>query len=92
MRYNAYTAREAGKLHELIPSTTLDMQLKSGEYSTNVACLLGVDVMDKGEVCKFCGMLLDGFGIHCLSCMGGGDHTLQHNAEGCKGVIRLRFA
>ena len=41
---------------------------------------LGVDVLDSGRPCCFCGQHLDAQGSHCLYCMAGGDATTQHNA------------
>ena len=59
---------------------TLDMKLTSSEFSTNVAGILGVDVMEAGAPCSLCGMILDCKGCHALSCMSGGDQVHEHNA------------
>ena len=79
-RLNAYSAKGAGTLYWVIPCKALDMKLSSSEFVTNVACRLGVDVMEGGEPCPKCGMQMDGQGIHPQSCMAGGDAVLQHNA------------
>ena len=79
-RRNAYAAKGAGKLYELTPSVTLDMKVESSDFGTNVACRLGVDVMEAGETCPKCGMLLDAQWIHPQSCMAGGDASRVHNA------------
>ena len=55
------------------------MQLKHGEFSTLVSIRLGVDVMEGGQPCGFCGLILDSKGLHCWSCMAGGDATAVHN-------------
>jgi hypothetical protein len=80
VRLNAYSAKGAGALYGLTPSVTLDTNLSAGEFATNVACRLGVDVMDAGRPCQMCGAILDSQGIHCQSCMAGGDAVLEHNA------------
>ena len=80
VRKNAYSAKGAGKLFRIIPSKALDTKLTSGEFVTNVACLLGVDVMEGGEPCPKCGVMLDCKGTHPKSCMAGGDKNILHNA------------
>ena len=45
-----------------------------------MACLLGVDVLEKDTPCPMCGSALDVYGMHPLSCMCGGDQTYEHNA------------
>ena len=76
----AHSAPGAGAELGVTPSKTLDKQLTRGEFVTVVSRRLGVDVMDGGVPCTTCGQVLDSKGIHCMSCMGGGDHTVQHNA------------
>jgi hypothetical protein len=80
VRLNANSAKGAGTLFGVTPSMTLDMNLSAGEFATNVAGRLGVDVMDAGTPCQMCGAMLDAEGMHCLSCMAGGDAVLEHNA------------
>ena len=63
-----------------MPSKTLDTYLTPSEFVNTVSRRLGVDVMDGGMPCCFCGHHLDEQGSHCLSCMaGGGDATTLHN-------------
>ncbi len=76
----AYSALGCGHEVDLVPSKTLDTNLSRGEFATTVARRLGVDVMGADSPCGFCGQLLDPGGLHCLSCMAGGDATSQHNA------------
>ena len=80
VRRTAHSAKGASKLYEVVPSVTLDTHLSASEFAMNVACRLGVDVMDAGGPCKMCGMQLDSHGIHAQSCMGGGDAVREHNA------------
>ena len=80
VRHQAFSAKGSGKLFGVIPSKTLDMQLSTNEFATNVACLLGVDVLEGDTPCPMCGSALDVYGIHPLSCMCGGDQTYEHNA------------
>ena len=86
VRRLAYAAKGAGRLYELTPSRTLDMKLSTNQFATNVACRLGVDVMEGGDACPKCGIQLDCKGLHFWSCMAGGDATLEHN------VVRDIFA
>ena len=79
VRFNAYSAKGCGKLYELTPSLTLDTHLTASDYAANVAVTLGVDVLDYGKLCRFCGKLLDAGGVHCMSCMYGGEQVLEHN-------------
>ena len=78
-RISAYAAKGAGKMYDVTPSTALDMQLSASEFATNVACLLGVDVVEGGALCSLCGTAMESSGNHALSCMCGGDQTLEHN-------------
>ena len=78
-RLNAYSAGGAGVLLGVTPSKTLDNNLSSSEFATVVACQLGVDVMEGGSSCCFCGQLLDCKGRHAWSCMAGGDTVATHN-------------
>jgi hypothetical protein len=80
VRQNAFSAKGGGEMFEVTPSKTLDTQLTSSEFATNVACTLGVDVLDAGAPCNMCGMMQDCAGIHALSCMSGGDQVYEHNA------------
>ncbi len=75
-----HASKKAGMLYGLAPSRTLDMQLTTSELAINMACRLGVDVMDAGGPCKYCGMQLDAKGIHAHSCMAGADAIWEHNA------------
>ena len=79
-RLTAYSAKGAGRLNDLTPSKKLDMHLSSREFANNVAVCLGVDVMEAGGSCSICGAVLDSFGIHCQSCMAGGDAERVRNA------------
>ena len=79
VRLNAHSAQGANALYQLTPSKTLDMQLSPSQFADNVALRLGVDVLEEGLVCPMCAMPLDAKGIHCLSCMGGGETTDTHN-------------
>ena len=63
--HNAYAAKGAGKLFELTPFMTLDMQLTSREFSINVAGILGIDVIVAGAACGLCGMLMGQQGLPC---------------------------
>jgi hypothetical protein len=80
VRLSAYAAKAAGRILTLTPSETLDTNLKKGEFLAAAGARLGVDVMEGGLMCAFCGMLLDAKGLHAWSCTAGGDHTLRHNA------------
>ena len=42
IRLQAYSAKGGGQLYGVTPSVTLDMQLTSSEFATNVACTLHV--------------------------------------------------
>ena len=76
---NAYSATHAGVILGVTPSLTLDKCLSKSDFVLTVAGRLGVDVCEGDIPCGYCGMVMDRFGRHCLSCMSGGDHTLQHN-------------
>jgi hypothetical protein len=80
VRLNAHSAKGAGKVYELTPSKTLDIKFTPTEFVTNVASLLGANVMEGGGPWRKCRMQLDSKGIHPQSCMSGGDASLQHNA------------
>jgi len=56
------------------------MNFAKSEFATAVATPLGVDVMEAGHPCGFCGELIDAGGLHARSCMVGGERTTQHNA------------
>ena len=62
-----------------MPSKTLDTYLTPSEFVNTVSRRLGVDVMDSGMPCCFCGHHLDAQGSHCLSCMAGGEATTLQN-------------
>ena len=74
----AYSAKGSHEV-SLVPSKTLDTYLTPSEFVNTVSRRLGVDVMDSGMPCCFCGHHLDAQGSHCLSCMAGGDATTLHN-------------
>ena len=57
----------------------LDKHLSDSEVSINLGLLSGVDVLDAGCACRFCGMVMDTKGSHCLSCVAGGDVLMRHN-------------
>ena len=76
---NAYSTNTSGKLLGAAPSQTLDKNLSNTEFHIVVAMRLGVDVCGGGLPCRFCGMMMDSKGRHALSCMSGGDCTLEHN-------------
>ena len=78
-RRHAYSGLHAGKVLGVTPSLTLDKCLSKSDFAISVACRLGVDVCEGDVPCNFCGIVMDRGGRHCLSCMAGGDHTLQHN-------------
>ena len=75
----AYSAKGSGHEVSLVPSKTLHTYLTPSEFVNTVSRRLGVDVMDSGMPCCFCGHHLDAQGSHCLSCMAGGDATTLHN-------------
>ena len=76
----AYSAKGRGHEISLVPSKTLDTYLSPSEFVNTVSRRLGVDVMDSGRPCCYCGQHLDAQESHCLSCMAGRDATTQHNA------------
>jgi hypothetical protein len=78
-RMNAYSAPHAGKALDTTPSQAIDMSLTASEFVTEVSLRLGVDVCEGGQLCKFCGLVMDRYGRHSLSCMAGGDKTVAHN-------------
>jgi hypothetical protein len=78
-RLIAYSAPMATRWLEATPSRTLDKHLSSAELSLTTAVQLGVDVMEGGASCGFCGTIMDSKGIHPCSCMAGGDVTMRHN-------------
>ena len=75
----AYSAKGSGHEVSLVPSKTLDTFLTPSEFVNTVSRRLGVDVMDSGMPCCFCGHHLDAQGSHCLSCMAEGDAATLHN-------------
>ena len=75
----AYSAKGGGHEVSLVPSKTLDTYLTPSEFVNTVSRRLGVDVMDSGMPCCFCGHHLEAQGSHCLSCMAGRDATTLHN-------------
>ena len=62
-------------MRSLVPSKTLDTHLTPSEFVNTVSRRLGVDVMDSGMPCCFCGHHLDAQGSHCFSCRAGRDAT-----------------
>ena len=77
---NAYSAPLVGKALGSTPSKTLDKHLSRNEFVTEVAARLGVGVCEGGHACSFCGLASDSRGRHALSCMSGGDATVEHNS------------
>ena len=75
----AFAAPMAGRWLAAPPSKALDMHLSDAELSITTSLHLGVDVMEGGQLCKFCAEVLDCRGNHCISCMSGGDVLLRHN-------------
>ena len=63
----------------MTPSLTLDKRLSKTDFVITLAGRLGVDVCEGDVPCNYCGIVMDRLGRHCLSCMSGGDHTVQHN-------------
>ena len=78
-RLTAYSAPMAGRWLLATPAKTLDMHMSGVEVAIASSLHLGVDVMKGGGPCRFCGAVLDGKGVHCASCMAGGDVSLRHN-------------
>ena len=76
---NAYSSLHAGKVLGVTPSLTLDKCLSKSDFVMSVAGRAGVDVCEGDVPCIYCGMVMDWKGLHCLSCMAVGDHTLQHS-------------
>ena len=60
----AYSAKGSGHEVSLVPSKTLDTYLTPSEFVNTVSRRLGVDVMDSGRPCCFCGHHLDAQGSH----------------------------
>ena len=78
-RMIAYSAPMAGRWLEATPSKTLDKHMSSSELSITTAVHLGVDVLEGGTSCGFCGAAMDSKGIHPGSCTAGGDTLMRHN-------------
>ena len=78
-RMIAYSALMVGRWLAAAPSKTFDMHMSGAEVSITSCMHLGVDVLKGGELCRFCGAVLDAKGVHAASCMSGGDVNLRHN-------------
>ena len=76
----AHSAKGCGHEISLVASKTLDTHLSPSEFVNTVSRRLGVDVMDSGRPCCYCGQHLDALGLHCLSCMAVRDASTQQNA------------
>ena len=63
----------------VIPSKTLDKTISKTDFDLGLGVRLGVDFCEGGHSCPLCAQLDDNKGRHCLSCMPGGDQTLEHN-------------
>ena len=79
-RLDVFSATNAGRWQEAIPSKTLDMHFTNVEATVLVALQLGVDVYGEEAFCPMCGMVSDRKGIHASSCGCGGEGVLRHNA------------
>ena len=71
-------APHAGAWLDALPSIAFDMQLSNSEVQFGVGRRLGVPLCDE-HPCPFCLGVVDKWGAHCESCMGGGDKTVNHN-------------
>ena len=78
-RMIAFSAPMVGRWLEATPSRTLDKHMSGAELSITTALQLGVDVMEGGGSCGFCGATVDSKGVHSGSCTAGGDVTMRHN-------------
>ena len=79
-RLNSYAGPLAGRVLGAVPSKTLDKHISRQEFSIEISRRLGVDVLDAGMICQFCGIAADAKGSHCLSCVAGGDEIACHNS------------
>ena len=66
VRLQTYLAKGCGHEISPVPSKTLDTHLSPSEFANTVSRRLGVDVMDSGRPCGYCGQHLDAQGSHCL--------------------------
>jgi hypothetical protein len=78
-RLIAYSAPMAGRWLVAAPSKTIDMHMTGAEVAIASSLHLGVDVVQGGGPCRFCGAVMDSKGVHPASCMAGGDVNLRHN-------------
>ena len=78
-RLIAYSAPMVGRWLSAKPSPNADMHMSGQEVSICTSLQLGIAVMNGGHLCRFCNSVTDSYGIHCGSCMAGGDVTLRHN-------------
>jgi hypothetical protein len=83
-RATAQACRAPGSGRWLLRPPTLvgDTVFSSIDFTTAVLQMLGVASLlgIAGDLCKFCGCIRDGRGIHDRSCTAGGDITVRHNA------------
>lgn len=64
-------------------TTNEKLFLTNDVFSTSIRLRLGIDVFPEPSLCRLCnrdGIISDTLGTHALVCVGGGLHTLAHNA------------
>ena len=64
----------------MTPSVSLGYVFDSREYTTLLRFWLGMPVYDAPRACPGCGVAMDMFGYHALTCAHLGDLGVRHNA------------
>ena len=77
-RLQAMSASKAGSWLEAQPNRALNTHLTNAEVQYGVGRRLGIELCEE-HPCPFCMGTVDKFGVHCESCMAGGDKTVNHN-------------
>ena len=77
-RWQAAAAPHAGSWMDAAPSIAFDTLLTNSEVKYGICRRLGVEVGADGP-CPFCLGVMDRFGAHGESCVGGGDKTVVHH-------------
>ena len=73
-------AHEVGgpRLSSQLWSPDMGTRLTNDEFQSRVKRRLGIEICEE-RPCPYCFQIMDKFGAHAESCMGGGDKTVMHN-------------
>ncbi|CAE7250211.1 unnamed protein product, partial [Symbiodinium natans] len=77
-RFQACRAPWADGWLNVVPSSCFDTLLSNVAVVDSISLRLGLEVLEKANMCPFCPQALDLLGHHCTTCMAGGMRTRMH--------------